>query len=453
MSVKTTHPDYDAMKPVWQECHDAAKGERAIHEKKETYLPLLDEESKDAYSRRLKMTPFFGATGRTVDGMLGMLYRKPPLKVLPKIVEDGADNIDLAGTSLYKLGADLAEEYIEVFRAGLLVDFPNAGEGLTGADAQRLNLRPKIVMYDALSIINWRHATINNRKMLSLVVLTEEEDLEGEDEFEIKKETRYRVLDLLDGGYRQRLFRVNDKGEDEQMGGDIFPRMAGKPLTEIPFFMSDIREPYLADLARMNLHHYKQSSSYERGCFFSGLPTMFVYGHTVDPGVPGDTIYIGGSIANSLSNPSARAEYVEVNSNFEALRNNLNDKVNMMAVLGARMLESQKAGVEAAETIARRQNGEESILSAIAQEVSALLEKALTVYAEWSGASGEIVYQLNRDIFPASLTGAEALQYAQLMQSGSVSQHTLHELLVKGEITNKTFEDEQALISEQRIIL
>jgi len=81
--------------------------------------------------------------------------------------------------------------------------------------------------------------------VLSMVVLKEEADLDGGNEFEQKKETRYRVLDLVrrvgkdipkDEGYvyRVRVFRIkkaegSQEKEQEQVGADLFPLMNNKP--------------------------------------------------------------------------------------------------------------------------------------------------------------------------------------------------------------------------------
>lgn len=456
MSVISKHKDYDAMHERWVMCRDAAEGEHAVHLKREAYLPRLKDEEDDSYKLRLMMTPFFNATWRTITGLRGMLFRKPPKAELTTRITDAELDIDLAGTTLLSLAQEVVEEALIVGRVGLLVDFPPANPGTTLADQKAAGLRTLISLYKAESIYNWDLDRVNGATVLCQVRLTEEFSLETEDEFESKCEKRYRVLDLDQGKYRQRVYRVDEKGVETQVGEDIIPLVDGEPLPFIPFVVMgvddvgmDVDAPPLIDLVTTNFHHYLQATSYERGCFFSGLPTMFISGMEDSD----KEISIGGNVANALGSPNAKAYYVEVSSKFEALRTNLEDKKKEMAVLGARMLEGSRAGgqTEAAETVARRQSGEESVLSSIAQNISQGLEQALNWFTAWEGQPGEVTYQLNRDFLPTSMSAQDLGALVSAWQQGAISPQTLFDNLKAGEIIDdkKTFEDESAQIAEQ----
>lgn len=452
MSVKSQHADYSAMVSRWKQCRDAAEGEHAVHEAGELYLPKLSEEKPESYALRRAMTPFFGATWRTISGLRGMMFRKPPVVDVPAALDEVIKDIDLAGTTLQGLAQDVAIEALTVGRVGLMVDYPlEATPGMTKLDADRLKLRTSIAMYKTESIINWREKRVNGSTVLSMVVLKENAELPADNEFEIVIEERYRVLDLLDGKYRQRVFKVDKNGRDEQIGDDVFPLMNNKPLDYIPFVFigvdcigPKVEAPPLIDLVTMNFKHYGQATSYERGCFFSGLPTLFVTGHNSD-----DTkIYIGGSLANVLPQPDAKAYFVEVQSEFNALRTNLQDKQQAMAVLGARMLESQKAGVESGDAIARRQTGEESLLSCMSQTISMGVTVALKWLAAWESADGDVKVELNRDFLPASMDAQMLTALVGAWQSGAISQNSLFYMLKQGEIIEDgiDFEEEQGRI-------
>lgn len=440
-------------------CRDAAEGEHSVHMSGVLYLPKLAEEKQESYDLRRSMTPWFNATWRTISGLRGMMFRKPPVIEVPPKLEEVIKDIDLAGTVLQGLAQNIAIEALTVGRVGLMVDYPvEATLGMTKLDAERLKLRASIAMYKAESIINWRTTRVNGSTVLSMVVLTENADLPGDDEFNIKIEERYRVLDLIDGKFRQRVFRSDENGKDEQVGDDVFPKMNNKPLEYIPFVFigvdcigPTVEAPPLIDLVTMNFKHYGQATSYERGCFFSGLPSLFVTGHSDQ-----DTkIYIGGSLANVLPQPDAKAYFVEVQSEFNALRTNLLDKQQAMAVLGARMLESQKAGVESGEAIARRQTGEESLLSCMSQTISMGLTLALQWLADWEGVDGEVKVEFNRDFLPASMDAQTLTSLVSAWQSGAISQNALFHNLKAGEIIEDgiTFEEEQGRISEAAPVL
>lgn len=460
MNIKTPHKEYQDMLDRWELCNAAYEGEHGIHEAGETYLPRLHEESDKAYQARLKMTPFFNAFYRTIVGLKGMLFRKAPLIEVPPSIADMMDDIDLAGMSLQALAQEVADEVLTLGRVGLLVDYPQTLEGATRADAAALNYRPMIKMYGAKAIYNWRTDYINGANVLSRVQLEEEEEIiDAENEFKTKSEKRYRVLDLIDGKYRQRLFKHSSEagaiGEAVQIGEDIYPMMNGTTMDFIPFvFINadsigvEVEAPPLIDLATTNLHHYMQATSYERGCFFSGLPTMFVSGVSEDDGYE---IAIGGALANLLPRPDSKAYYVEVAGEFAALRTNLEDKKREMAVLGARMLEQQKSGVEAAETIARRQSGEESVLAAMSTTISEGISRALQWFSDWAGAGGEAYIRLNTDFLPAGMSGQDMTALIGAWQSGAISAQTLHANLKAGEIIadDVSFEEEQEKIASQ----
>jgi hypothetical protein len=112
---------------------------------------------------------------------------------------------------------------------GVLVDYPDVPKGITQAS-----------IYKTESIINWRTAVVNGMTKLVLVVLTEQVEVEGKDEFEVEYETHYRVLDLFTGKYRQRVYRINkDKSgaeKEELVKDESFPKMAWKSLDFIPMY-------------------------------------------------------------------------------------------------------------------------------------------------------------------------------------------------------------------------
>lgn len=463
MAVDTKHPQYVKMSPIWQKCRDAAEGEDVIHERGTTYLPKLSQEKEQDYQARKKRAPFFNATWRTISGMKGLIFRKAPVSVLPAAIQSYADNIDLTGRSLDVFAQSVVEDMLTTGRCGLLVDYPpmpldDNGEAISVAQAEAMGLRPYVSKYNASSIINWKTARINNVLKTVLVVLEEDEEVAGKTEFEHGSRKRYRVLDLIQGGYRQRVI-VKDDSDNEVVLSETFPRMRGQVMTEIPFIFigvddlsTDIDSPPLLDLVNMNLHHYTVGADYEHGCHFSGLPTLFIFGMQPDADNP---IYIGGAAANVITSPEGHAEYAEVVQGFDALRQNLDGKKAEMAILGARMLEAQKAAVESGDTQKQRVNGEMSVLGAMANIISTAITKSLRIMAEWAGASGNIEYQLNTDFVPEGVSAQEMTALVSAWQSGAISSQVLFDNLKQGEIigADTTFEEEQERIRSQGLVV
>jgi hypothetical protein len=307
-------------------------------------------------------------------------------------------------------------------------------------------------LYDTESIINWKVERVNNEMMLVLVVLTEVAQI-PKDEFTVEKETRYRVLDLVNGVYRVRMFKV-DKDQKEQLLSETFPKMNGAPLAWIPFVFigiddvtADVDDPPLIDLVDMNLSHYRTNADLEHGAHFTALPTAVVAGHR--PENPGEKLYIGSQAAWVFPNADAHAEFLEFSGQgLGALTTLLERKEAQMAILGARMLEPQKRAVEAADTESMHRKGEESTLAAAAQTISLGLTRALEWFTMWAGAGEEASVELNRDFFPVPMTPAELSALVSAWQQGAISDQTLFETLQQGEIISKdkTLEDEQAQI-------
>jgi hypothetical protein len=445
--VDTQHADYSRMVKTWKLCRDLSQGQRAIHEAGIEYLPKLKDESDDDYKARKCRSTLYNAYWRTIAGLTGMLFRKPPVVDADDYVLKMFNDITLTGCSLDDFAQEAAYEEFILDRVGYLVDYPIATqEELSLADYAALNLRPYITMYKAESIINWRYDRVNNEHVLVMVVLVEQHE-ERENEFEVEYETRYRVLDLFNGAYRQRLFKINDKGEDEVVS-EIIPLMNNQPLSYIPFYIEhDIDDPDLIDLADMNIAHYRVTADYEHGCHFTGLPTPIVAGYQKENDT--EKLYIGSSSAWVFPDPQAKAFYLEfTGQGLTALENNLNRKEQMMAVLGARMLSPDRKMVESADTASIHRSGENSVLSGIAQELSRSLTRALQTFSLWAGGDEKVSIELNREFLNMPLSAQELTALVGAWQAGAISADTLFFNLKAGETypDDLTFEEEQAMI-------
>jgi hypothetical protein len=126
-------------------------------------------------------------------------------------------------------------------------------------------------------------------------------------------------------------------------------------------------------------------------------------------------------------------------------------KEKQMAALGARMLAPEKAGVEAANTLSMRHNGEDSVLAGIAKLVATGLTEVLTFMAEWAGIAGTVEYKLNTDYLPKGMSAQDLTALMSAWQQGGISYQTLFSNLQRSEIiaADATPEDEQAAINTE----
>lgn len=450
-SVNYQHNEYKKLLPLWTRCDDVSDGEDAVKEKGTLYLPKLPEQLDEDYKAYKIRASFFNATYRTIAGLVGMAFRKPPVITVKESLNQYLDDVTLTGMPFVDFSKYVLEEYIELGKVGVLVDFPNVDiTGITQAQAASLNLRPIMQCYDAVEIINWRHEIVNNKKILTFVVLTEKSEIKIND-FESESETRYRALDLFNGIYRQRIFRVSQNGQEELLG-EIFPKINGINLNYIPFEIIDFELPPLIDLVNLNLSHYRVSADYENGCHFTGLAQVVITGYQKEQN---ERLYYGGGNAWAFPNPDANALILSMDNDFVALTSNLNRKEQQMAILGARMLSADKKAAETAEAAQIHRSGEQSVLSSLVSDVSKALTSALKIFSEWANIPDENAsIEINQD-FVAQLLGAQDLTaLVGSWQSGAISQEVLFDNLKRGGIYQESdnFEDEQERIASQGII-
>lgn len=454
MAVNSTHKDYDKMLPIWEKCEHASEGQDAVHAAGTVYLPKLSDQTDHDYKAYKQRATFFNATGRTVDGLVGMVTRKEPVLDAQDSFATYLDDVDLQGTDINEFVEYVLREVIETNRLGILVEYPQGVQNATLAQLDALNIRPYLTTYDADDIINWRVQRVNNFMQPVLIVLSESYEVISDYETDYKEQIRSLILE--DGKYIQRVYRKNEKDEWIQFGPDIIPLKNGAELGYIPFVLCgqhdnfEPKNPIILDLVNLNLAHYRVSADYEHGCHFTGLPTPVVTGYqSADDSK--EKFYIGSTSAWVFPQPDAKASFLEFSGQgLGALERNLESKERQMAILGARIIENQKSGVEAYQTAQLRANGENSTLASIAILLSKQIERALNIMSDWAGL-GEVKLKLNTDYYPVTMTSQDLAELVKAWQSGAISYQTMFESLKKGEIIadNVTVEEEQARIAEQ----
>jgi len=136
-----------------------------------------------------------------------------------------------------------------------------------------------------------------------------------------------------------------------------------------------------------------------------------------------------------------------------ALKGNLTSTEEQMAILGARLLTSEKKDAETAQTAQIHRAGEQSILAERAQTISILLTKALNTFAAWAGTPGKWSIELNRDFMPVGMTPQEltALLMGWQMGAPGLSDEGLFNIFKDRDMIHDdvTLEDEQERIASK----
>ena len=459
MKPNTTHEEYDEHYPEWEVMEDVLEGEDKVHKEGQTYLPKLTGQTIDEYNAYVMRAPFYNATARTVDGLVGMIFRKAPTISAPAGMQNIVDDMTLDNTGLDELAEQITRELVGIGRMGILVEYPKVEQTpATLAEFAQQNLRPYVTKYEAEQIINWRMERINN-VMQPVMIALKEEILEYVNEFESEEIEQIRVLLLREGVYMQEVYREikNQRGDKEWVVVEtIVPTMRGQTINAIPFICMNARGVYMSpdkppmyDLATLNLSHYRTTADLEHGAHFTGLPTAVVSGYTKEN--ENDVFRIGSSSAWIFPDPSANAKYLEfTGQGLDTLRNIKKDKEDNLAILGARMLAPEKKQSEAADTVRMRHAGDGAILSAITNAVSQGLNKALQIIADWEGTEPATI-SLNEDYLDSPLNAQDLQALVQAWQQGAISDQTLFYNLKVGEIMDEyvTFDEEQSRIANQ----
>ena len=435
MPVDSTHPDYDAAAPVWRRMRDVIAGQDAVHRARELYLPRLKDQADEDYRAYVARATWFGAASRTVDALHGLQFRRAPAIEAPEGMASIIEDVTLTGQTAQAFAADLAREVLEVGRAGVLVDYPQAqGLSLTRGAAERAGLRPFATMYRPEAIRNWRVERIGNRMQLTMVVLSESY-IRASDGFADQLAEQLRVLLLRDGAYEQDVYRRGERGW--VLVETLRPTNAGRPLAGIPFVIvgpehvgAEVSPPPLVDMADLNLSHYRTSADLEHGAHYTGLPMLMLAGVEAE-----GPIYLGSQRAVVANNPGAKGFFIEFSGQgLGALERLLSRKEAQMAALGASMLAAGKKGVEAAQTHEMRTAQETSALADIAATVSQAMTQVLRLLADWSGISGDVSCEVSTDYVVTRMTAQELTALMGLWQSGGISRATLFWNLQQGEL-------------------
>lgn len=430
MSITNTHPDYANRAQQWRRLREAVSGRdallasdlgRGLTSVGGHYIPPLSGQTKEEYHSYAGRAVWFGATDRTINGLAGLIFARDPVIDVPPTLAAFADDVTASGVNARAFAQQIVFEELTVGRVGVLVEFPaTATDGMTEAQAIQANARPYLTMWPAESILDWRMgfvAGIGHR--LTFVKLAEMVEVDGADEFTRKTVQKIRVLDLVGGVYRQRVFI------DGLQTAEVIPRANGAQLPLIPFQIvggTDVRKPLLLDLCDVNLAHYRMTADYLHGLHFAALPTPVISGYSA---APGDSPFkIGGASAWVFPDPSAHASMLEFQgAGMGAIKTALDDFVAQMAVLGARMLVDGGRGANETATGAELKTaGERGTLAAVARDVSDTMRQALAWMSMFTrtpvAPSNNIQFALNTDYRLGSIDPQMLAQLMAGVQAG-----------------------------------
>ena len=444
MTVENKNPEYETYLPVWQKTRDAVRGSVAVKDQRQNYLPVPDSESNDdsvgsqsmRYRQYLKRALFTNFTGRTKNALVGAAFRKMPVLEMPTALDYLLDDATGDGLGLVQMAKDELSNLLETGRAFLLVDYPQAEDGLSAEDVSTLDLKASIVPFTAEQVINWRTESVRGRKLLTLCVIAERYK-DGGDEFSHDTDTQYRVLRLREDGYTQQLYRDGVPHSEE-----FYPKRAdGSSWDVIPGIFvgsknndATVDDAPLSDIADVNIAHYRNSADYEESCFLTGQPTLFLtHSLSMEQWFEYNPNGIKlGSRAGHVLGETGSATLVQADPNnlvLEAMK----AKENAMIAIGARIV-TDRGGNETAEGARIRFASENSVLGDIVHNLSEAIEQCLVWCGEFMGVGDLAEFEINREFYDKSVDPQLLMSMVTLLDRQIISNQDIFDRLKAGGI-------------------
>lgn len=452
---------------------DVLSGSVTVKNKGTTYLPKpnpndTSKENAARYRAYLQRAVFYNVARRTLNGLVGQVFNRPPVIEVPNILDNVIANSSGTGVNITQQAKKAVSLTLAYSRCGLFIDYPDVDNenGVSIADLQSGRIRPTISLYHPTEIINWRLTERGAEEILSLVVLFELWP-NFDDGFEIKNSGQYRVLRLNEQGfYEVELWREivptefkegsKDK-KDYQLSHTFIPKGPdGNPLTEIPFtFIGSENNdslpdnPNFYDLCDLNIAHYRNSADYEESCYICGQATPVATGLTEEwiKEVFKDNKLEMGSNAVVMLPKEATFQLHQAEANT-MIKEAMDGKERQMVAIGAKLVENKTVQRTATEATLEA-TSENSTLTTTANNVSAAFKIALEWCAFFMGADeAEIKFELNTEYDITKLTPEARKQAISEWQSGATTFGEMRSILRKAGAA--TLDDDEALTEIQK---
>ena len=425
MAVDSIHPQYSRWLSLWKRCRDVRAGADMVKATGELSLPKPGGMSLEAYNAYRMRAQVYGAFSRTVDGLLGCLFRSPPSVTASEDLTDELDDVTLLGQDLTAFATHLLGELLTTGRAALMLD-------VLVDDTN--NPRPFWKVLAAEQVIAWERS----QGQLQRIVWTESiVELDGEEEYH--EVDLLKVAALIEGVYVLKTYRKQDaidtfgqQGREWVLLTESIPLHNGEPLDRIEMLIVDLvpsagatpAEPPLLSLADSVIGHYQLSADLRHALHYTALPTPWIAGRG---GVgDGEPLRIGSMTAWDLPQGAQVGMLEFTGPGVEAIAKEMTRAEIHMAALGARLLAEPTRAAETAETTRIKSGAETSILMGLVATASAALTQMLRWHAVWLGETpDDVSVALNTEFFDTKLSPAELTALVRAWQTDAMTAHDL----------------------------
>lgn len=444
MSVSEPHPHYVEHRTEWSTARDVLRGQERIKARGTTYLP--ESAAQAATAAKIRKAGVRGATpydmsksmARIPDLMsaavieyTGLATRIPwRVENLPPAMayleENAGGGVPLAGWQ-----GKLISEGLSVGRYGLLPDAP-----IDGGEA-------RISWYPAESIINWRE---NDSGRLVLAVLSESVRSATADRFSHDTDTRYRVLEIVDGRLVAELW--DEQGDT----GESVP--AVRRLDAVPLVIGGTTEngccverPPLMGVAESVLSYYRLSAQHRWALALTCNPTLLALGFE-----PGEITVIGaGAVVEKNVEPAkASMQYVEIRgSGIKHVLEEMDREETRAEQYMHRMKE--KSGVQSGEAMRQEIQAKTASLKSIDRCAAAAFQQALNGLAELNNLPAAIEVHTALDYTDEDIDAATLRAISEVVERNQLPRRAVPEYAKsRGLLEEMTLEEIEAMVEEER---
>lgn len=431
---------------IAQDCY---VGTRAVIEKDTTYLKRFGAESDADYNARLSASKFWNAFRRSVNGLVGLKFRKP-LKIsddVPGQIKELLKNADLQGAHIDVFAKERDTQGMIDGHSFIYVDMPQAvmadNPDATREDERATPRRPYFVPVNKLQVISWFHEQVNGVDVLQQVVIWECIK-ERAGRFGEVKVDQYRVLE-------PGKWEIWRKGEKDEwyLYEEGVTSLSYIPL--VPFYAMQTgyfeSTPPLLDVAHENIRHFNLQSGLDRILDLCNVPTPVLKGRPN----PEAALIVGNGVIDVPVDGDAK--FLEPTGNAIATTQNEIDRCKTnIASLGLLLLSGQPTVTKTATETNVQHIAETSELGAIARNLQDCLNRCKAIMCDYLGIDDAGTIEVNRDFIQLALTAQEVLAVSTLEEKKQISLETFWAILEQGEWLPDGFnkDDERAAVDMEK---
>jgi hypothetical protein len=453
MSVKNVSPEYSDNIIRWELINKIVKNDAKDEIR---YLDPYDlsEENTTRNIRYRDDAVLVNFTALTLEGLAGLIFRKPPKTRLPReldyLKEDAAED----GRTLNQVAHDIIVEQIKLGRVFALVDFPRSENDL---ETRENDLHAKISLYEASDVDNWSVARINGKLQLNMVKIHECKPRIQADGFTWLNEERWRVLRLEPKTpkskkyiYRQYLYHSDgniDMVEPKDFNGnhwDVIPGgFAGAQNNS-----AKVNKSPLYDIVLLNRQHYRNSADLEESGHVVGQPTLILkvsMGAEDFAAANPNGLKLGSRAAYNVG-PEGDAKFLQVNPN-QLIAEMMKQKEHQAAFIGARLI-APAGGRETAEAARMRFGSSNSALAHLVDNANVFVNQLLKWIARFEGANEKLIqFKLNNVFFDENIDPQVVMQGIMMVNEEILPRSTIQNYArnvgyVDEDITNEELDRE-----------